>query len=625
MMRGFYSLLMLCCCSVCLAQFNISTPQIDTLSFKITDTVFMAIDGNDDHSGSFNEPVRTFNAAIEKLPFGQEGVNGGNAYGLIMLKSGHYITDNGFHQFENRWKKGDTYRNVSIEGIGEVTIGSRPDSFANEHLLLLSGDHIYIRNIKLKYSSGIGILLSRNSEERQKHVLIENVIVDSVGSFSMLLGGVDTITVRNCRSLYASRPGNDQLSWPCSWPSGIKFFNSSDCIIHDCEIAYTRGEGLNFHNSSKAHAFQNQIHDNGLNIYNDNSSKLSISQNWVYNTPGLDVHYWRNCPADTPAIRAPRGLLIANEGACGRGNFPVFENCSTVCSFPTERFSNVDSMFVFNNIFQNVGSAFAFWQGTVDIGGRNCIRNVFIFNNTVIGSLHMDGAGSAGFVNAFFPNFNVLLNSFYGYLQNVRITHNIFTYDTSSDPLLEPVNLVFHPLHPGPKDISFDYNLWIEDSSHKGPNGEVRAGMPGSSELFNGSYKTIQPCSQQQEWVFQSAAAYSLLKNDYLGRIRNGLSTNVGALEFTSNCDSVVSAENETIEQLVNIFPNPCLNCKEVSLSGNEENTFETYQLLSFDGRVIDQGSLLESRVVVNGLPSGAYILILLGGKYIQTEKLIIY
>lgn len=625
MMRVYCSLIMLCCYSVCLAQFNISTPRIDTLSFKITDTVYMATDGSDDQSGSFNEPVRTFNAALEKLPYGQAGVNGGNAYGVIMLKPGHYITKNGFHQFENRWKNGDTYRNVSIEGLGDVTIGGRPDSFANEHLLILSGDHIYIRNINLKYSSGIGILLSRNSEERQKHVLIEDVIVDSVSSFSMLLVDVDTITVRNCQSLYASRPGNDQLASPCQWPSGIKFYNSRDCIIHDCEIAYTRGEGLNFHNSSTALAFRNRIHDNGLNIYNDNSSKLSIFQNWVYNTPGLDVHYWRNCPANTTPLRAPRGMLIANEGACGRGNFPVFENCSTVCSFPTERFSNVDSMFVFNNIFQNVGSAFAFWQGTVDIGGRNCIRNVFIFNNTIIGSLHMEGAASEGLINVFFPSYNVILNSFYGYLQNVRITHNIFTYDTSEDPLLEPVNLVFHPLHPGPKDITFDYNLWVEDTPQKSPNGRVRPEMPGSSYLFFDSLTAIQPCSQQMEWVYGSTPAYPFLQNDYLGRKRDSESTNVGALEYTTSCDSVLGSEQKTVEHLATIFPNPCIHCPEILLSGNEDNAFETYQLLSFDGRVIDQGSLLKSRVNVNDLPSGAYILILLGEKYIQTEKLIIY
>src|SRR5688572_5559594 len=221
------------------AQFDIAIPVIHQGDYTITDTVYMDPSGSDDAPGTFAEPVKTFDVAVQRLPYGIAGINGGNAYGLVMLKEGDYILTDGFHQFVNTWQNGDVFKNVSIEGLGEVTIGGTVDEFATGHLLQLSGDHIFIRNIRLQYATGIGILVGRNSVNgRQQHVLIEDVVVDSVGSFSMLLRNVDTILVRNCSSLYSSRPGADALTSPCQWPSGIKFYNSTESTIHDSEIAY---------------------------------------------------------------------------------------------------------------------------------------------------------------------------------------------------------------------------------------------------------------------------------------------------------------------------------------------------------------------------------------------------
>jgi hypothetical protein len=69
-------------------------------------------------------PVKSFDVALQKLPYGTAGVNGGNAYGLIMLKPGYYETATGFQQYINRWTNGNGgFRNVSVEGMGDVTIG----------------------------------------------------------------------------------------------------------------------------------------------------------------------------------------------------------------------------------------------------------------------------------------------------------------------------------------------------------------------------------------------------------------------------------------------------------------------------------------------------------------------
>lgn len=594
------------------AQFEIQTPVINSGAFAITDTIFMDPNGEDSNPGTFALPVKTFSVAVQKLPYGTAGVNGGNAYGLIMLKPGHYQTAGGFHHRVNHWQNGNVFKNISIEGIGQVTIGGSKDEFASEHLLSLSGDHIFIKNIRLQYSTGIGILLGRpaSSNGHQKHILIENVIVDSVGNFSMLIRDTDTVLVHNCSSLYAARPGYDTVASPCQWPSGIKFFNCLDATIHDCEIAYTRGEGLNFHNSRRAEAYRNLIHDNGLNVYNDNSSKLSIHHNLIYNTPDIGTTYWRNCPADTHPTWSGAGFLIANEGACGAGNLPVFENCVTKCILPDEAYPNVDSMFVFNNILQNISEAFGFWQGVTDIIGVNCIRNVFIFNNTIIGVLGMEGTAAKGIIDLFFPNYNILFNNGYSYMQNVHISQNIFTYDTLEYPQLHPYRAVINNFHPGPMDINFHENVWVKSFSSISDSDIVRNNLPGKTYHLIDSLQSIIPCEDNPEWVF-SAQKNELLTDDYRMLNRNSPMTNAGAIEFDSDCltTSLISKKKPTDESIY-VFPNPCFNCQVINISGLYENRNYTYSIYSIQGIQVQKGSIFSGRTIKtpSGL-SGLYIL----------------
>lgn len=608
-------------------QFDIAEPVVNTGNYLITDTVYMAPDGNDANPGTFALPVKSFSVALQMLPYGTAGVNGGNAYGLIRMHPGFYETATGFQQYSNNWQNGNTYRNVSIEGMGEVIIGGTANSFATGHLLVLTGNHIFIKNLKLRYSTGIGLLLSRPTApaSRQNHVLIENVQVDSVGNFSMLFKNVDTILVRNSSSFYASRPGNEHLVSPCQWPSGIKFFDCHESTIHNCEIAYTRGEGLNFHNSERADAYNNILHDNGLNFYNDNSAKLMVHHNLIYNTPGIGSQYWRNCPSDTNKVMASRGFLIANEGACDQGNGPVFENCSTKCTLPLEYFSNVDSMYVYNNILQHVGSAFGFWQGVTDIVGVNCIRNVFIFNNTVIGALGESGAPASAMVNFFFPNYNAVFNSFYGTMQNVNITHNIFTYDTLSYPLMAPVRTTFHAMHPGPLDITLDGNLWNKNHAFVGANGLVRTNLPVSTYMLRDSLYSITPCPENAAFIFNASAAFPFITNDYSYFPRNSPLTNVGAIEQRIICNPEPFALHPNEIQEFRVYPNPCFNCTSLFTTGLNAETPAYYQLHTVDGKIVADGNVWSSgEIPVRQVSPGMYFLVLRTGGNIYSQRVVI-
>jgi len=550
------------------AQFSIPSPVVGEGAFAFQDTVYMAPSGNDADPGTFDQPVASFAAALARLPFGDPDTNSGHAYGLIRMKPGFYPAPAGFRQPVSQWKNGNTYKDVSLEGIGTVIIGGSRDTFSQNHLLHLLGDHILIRNIRLRYSTGIGILLSRNEpgEPRQRHVLIEDVTVDSVGSFAMLLRGVDTIRVSRSVALYAARPGHDQLASPCQWPSGIKFLNSRDCRIEHSEVAYTRGEGLNFHSSRRCEAADNRIHDNSTNIYCDNSSILSVHHNLIYNDPEASELYWRSCPADTLAGWSGSGMLIANEGSCDLGSLPVFDGCETRCILPEEHFPNVDSLFIYNNLWLRTGSAFQLWEGVTSILGANCIRNVFIVNNTVAGVLGDPSAGPQNLVNAFFPGYNILINSNYSTLSNVRILNNILAWDTTAWPQIRAAGMQFHPFHPGPRDIAFSGNLWARTHPFPGPDDQVRSGLsidPGDAPQ---DLSAMLPCPENEAFIQAQAPAFPWLTDDFLHQPRDAQMTNAGAFERPPEC-----MPNATADPLVPIparlYPNPCQDCETIRLS----------------------------------------------------------
>jgi hypothetical protein len=616
-------LLLLVSLVVAEAQFLIPRPVINTGAYAIRDTVYMDPAGDDMHTGTIDQPVKTFGRAVELLPFGEVGVGDGHAYGLVMLKPGFYETVNGWRQAVSQWKRGDTYRHVSLEGIGEVTIGGTKEQFAQNHLIILPGDHIFIKNIRLQYSSGIGILLSRSEpgEGRQSNVLIEDVEVDSVGSFAMLIRGVDTVLVRHCKSMYASIPGSENFTSPCQWPSGIKFFGSSECIIHDSEIAYTRGEGLNFHNSHRGEAYRNRIHDNPTNVYNDNSAAISLHHNLIYNTPGLDPKYWKTCPADAGPTWAGNGVLIANEGACDTGSLPVFENCATRCVLPDEVFLNVDSMYVYNNILLNTGSAFRFWQGVTDIPSVNCVRNVFIFNNTIAGTLGDPLANRNSMVNVFYPSYNWLFNSFYGILENVRIFNNIFTWDTEAYPEMRSVNMNFNQLHPGPRDITMGHNIWVRDHEFKGPGDMVRTSLSGSFDPYEMDLSEITPCEENPDWILEVANPFAFLTDDFLYNFRSAGVTNAGALEYVTSCLTGTRGGSKNPLTHLRLYPNPCIACERIKVEGLESGGFKIYDLW---GRLVNSGQVQDGSFYPGAGLQGMYVVQIKTADGIRISRLMI-
>lgn len=590
-------------------QIDIGNPVVATGAFAITDTVFMAVNGNDANPGTESQPVKSFTNAISKLPYGTAGVNGGNAYGLIILLEGEYITKTGFQQYTNTWQNGNTFRNVSVEGRGKVVVSGTKDTFAAGHMLQLSGNHIYIKNIELKYAKLHGIYLSHpQGTSRQKHIAIENVRIDSVMGFSILMVSCDTVSVIKTKSYYAARPGADSLTTPCQWPSGIKFLGCTNIEVHDSEIAYTRGEGLNFHNSEYGLAYNNLLHDNGLNLYCDNSAHIVIRNNHIYNTPGIGKTYWRNCPADTGIASAGSGIMMANEGACVYGNLPSFNGCSVNCILPNESYSTVEDIYIYNNLIQNTAKAIIFWEGVTSITGINCIRHVYVFNNTIAGLL-ADSLYKPTLIQAYFPSYNWLLNSNYSYLQDVRITNNIFAYDTAAFVHSSSFSHTVHGLHPGPMDITFGNNLWIRGHQKLTTGDSVRRTLPINVPIDSNAFINLTPCQEHPSLIYKVAQPAYQLNEDMLYASRDTGQTNVGAFEYRDTCFTLAMVDPGLSD--FSLFPNPSSDLIWVvfpeSNSGN--GLVEIYDLAG--RKMYQQAVVMTNPIKINTgrFPEGIYLL----------------
>ncbi len=557
-------------------QFQVNAPSNGAQHLP-TDTIYIGLNGDDNNIGTYANPVKTFQKAVALLPFGTAGVNGGNAYGLIRFLPGRYTSETGFKISEAQWKKNNTYKNISVEGLGDVVLSGPPGSICQGHMLQLSGNHIFVKNLTLKNAQIHGLLITAPTDTRFADIIVEKIQTDSVGGFGMLLVNCDRIDIGYCTVNYSSQLGSDTLSTPCQWPSGLKVFGCSHISVHHSEVAFTRGEGLNFHNSQNGLAYKNRLHDNTSNFYNDNSKNLIIKENYLYNSDKGEAQFWRGCPKDTGTKRTPCGILMGNEGACTNGTIAgvVFENCRTKCQFPLDYIPNIDSIYIFNNLFQDVAVPLLIWEGSTQILGINCVRNVFFYHNTCIGTRGNTDARD-GFVDLFFPSYNPLTST-YGIVNNLQVYNNIFSVDTTKYPRIISSVVNYSAFHPFPEKPDFQGNLWNFYRGKSHSTDSVSASIPGNLPLvLNANYSDFIPCETKMEWVYKQAKNSTVPDSDYLGRTRNAY-TCAGAFEYAP-CDpsAIVSFHKNIV-----LYPNPVSDYFHINASTSQ------LSLLDLTGRKI--------------------------------------
>jgi hypothetical protein len=593
--------------------FAIPQPTVNIGIYTITDTVYMSPTGNDANNGSINSPVSTFVRAMNLLPFGTAGINDGNAYGLIRMLPGEYIVKNGLSQSLSYYQKNNTFKNVSVEGMGKVTLGGTADSLNEGHGIYLMGSHIFIKNITIKHVKVIGLLLSPADgvQNRMSDVIIEDVTTDSVGSFGMLLKKVDRLVVQNCKVLHSSQVENNTLTSPCSWPSGLKAFGSRFVTVSNCEVGYTRGEGLNFQNCLNGEAIKNKLHDNTTNLYNDNSKNLVIKQNYFYNTEYGEQYFWRGCPADTGIKQTPNAILLANEGSCTEAGSSgiTFENCQTKCAIPLDYIANVDSIYIFNNVFQNSGTVLSLWEGSTQTLGINCIKNVFFFNNTAIGAFGNKNTQDA-MINLFFPSYNPITTT-YSRLENIAIYNNIFSIDRDDFARMRGYLPIFNALHASKNVPQLYNNLWNFNSTPRGAGDSTHLDLPGQLALqTDWIFNAMVPCDNNTSFIMKGKNAGVQAATDFYDSARKS-SSNVGAFEYQNTCSTIGVQE---ITRSFGIYPNPT---DGVFYLAGVQGPIASLSLFETNGKKIaslkanDNGSF----VLPVELPKGLYFI------QLQTER----
>jgi hypothetical protein len=572
-------------------EYLVNAPVVDTLDVRITDSVYMATHGSDQNPGTRDLPVRTFSRALDRLPFGTAGINNGHRYGLVIIMEGHYQEN--FVQNESQWRQNNVYKNVSLRGEGKVTIGGTAQTPVDGHLMIIRGSHIYIRNIQLQYTLGIGLLLPGPPGPvlTQTDILLEDVSVDSVAGHGMLLSFVskvraDRVSVRHANGYEPPVP-----PYPCrTWPSGFKPYMSSHVEIRNSLVARNWGEGINFHNCTNGRIHACTVHDNyGSNLYNDNSSKLTVSNNLIFNTPDQSDH-WRGCYGYEGAPTSAHGISIANERSCPN-DLGYLTNrtidCQLDCVHPilgTTRLSTVDSMLIFNNILLSTGSALSVWEGVTELATA-CMSNIWFVHNTCIGiSAHPD-IRNISLVNFNFGSGVNLAFRPLSSIRNVTVAQNLFSFRSTQNPQVRILRRVLDPIFPAPFQVAFVKNSWNQQPDAFGMNAGSRVHPEMPDFLLPGDIDTWDT----ELWRdFQSEGdPFSFAHKDFFDQNRTQWVQ--GAIEYAS-----VGTVEDGKKQPLRIAPNPVSHTAYMYLpESNHSGKPAYYYIFGAEGRVYRYGEII--------------------------------
>jgi hypothetical protein len=588
---------------------TIVTPDIAAIENQITDTVYMAVNGDDSNPGTASQPVKTFIKAIQLLPFGTQGVNNGNAYGLVILKEGHYLTENGFGQPESQWKNGNTYKNVSVEGEGKVMIGGTPQNPASNTLLVLRGSGIFIKNIKLRYGLNIGLHISGEARFPRtcSNIVIENVEVDSVASHGMLLGFCEKVLANNVVVRHSGAWDPPIPPHDCkTWPSGFKPFMSAHVSIQHSTVAENWGEGVNFQNCEYALVQNCEIHDNyAVNIYNDNSSKYIVRNNLIYNTPNYKK-FWRACYGYENAPVSGKGISISNERSCpvSRGYLVnrtidcVLECVNTIQG--NYLIPNVDSMFIYNNFILNTGTAISFWEGVTELA-RSCINNVWVVHNTCIGVDGDSALSNANLIRFQFPSgINLQLKQLSS-IENTVIAQNIFSFNPQKHPNMSISRRNLNNLFPAPFDVKFSNNIW---STMPETYAFDTTSLIDNQLIMHLNYEDNQRTNPLS--VALQGNEFDFAKTDFEGQSR--FAWRPGAMEYF-----YTSIPKTGEEHRLKIYPNPASSFLNIKFPFELHAQILAITLYDANGKAIEADchpiSKNELRINTSNLPHGIYFI----------------
>jgi len=480
----------------------------------------MATNGNDQNSGDSLNPVATFAGALNKLDQLTSNLSG-NVYTEVIIYSGNYFEI--FKQPLNRFQIGNKYMHVSLRGKDNVMIdGTNLTVNPGNGLVYLLGSNIYVKNIKVNYSTENGIRFGYNYNGtviNSHDIWVDNVEVNQTAGHGVLFGigalnanGSSTLIPRAKNFKITNSHILNSVNFNTAqsqWGSALKFWNTSHNQAINNHVHDNSGEGINFDYCDTILVRNNLLHDNYANIYLDKAEYAVIEKNHIYNEN-----------------KVVSGILMGLEA---------------FTAYVTNHF--IKDIYVQNNIIHNT-TGINIWQGIYSAIQNGYFDNIQIRYNTIIGKQVANGAQiSMSYETAFgqpVPNVN---------FNNLRFERNIISANFDS---LNNGKLISGPLNPQPS-LTTEYNLFNINPGfgYNITTDQINSNIPvfidPNSDII---FELTPSITLNPELIMNSMNICNLLE-DYAGNVRAN-NSNVGALERNDNLQLDFLEKEDWI-----IFPNP--------------------------------------------------------------------
>jgi hypothetical protein len=348
------------------------------------DAYFVSLKGNDENPGTILRPWRTIGKAAKMVEPGD----------TVYFHSGIYQES---VDFATSGTSNAPIRFLAYPGEIPIIDGDNFNIPGEWGVLLkISGDYIQVSGFEVRYSRGMGVILTGSYDIAKKiysHHNRENGI---------LISGGHNSTVENCR-VWRNVLSNEY---------GQQGFNSSGLSAARNGVSYATmrhnivwenwGEGLSSYEADHIVIEDNIIHDNWGNVYISDSTNVLFQRNFVYTDPASIMF----------SYGTHDGIALGDE----KYNPPS---------------ANIT---VINNISFGNDVNFWWWQG-VQGGGMN---NVLIANNTFVNAIGDPNQGRG----------NVTISV--GVHQKVYFNNNLVQQDGDL-PVIATIS------QPG---ITYSNNLW---------------------------------------------------------------------------------------------------------------------------------------------------------------------
>lgn len=338
---------------------------------------YVAPNGDDNNPGTFDQPFRTIQHAVNRAQAGQTIVVRDGTYReqvrmrtsgapnqpiTLMAYPGERPIIDGAYQLPEPPASGWAVCNNTV---------SPPQCFVYDQLVSIEASYIVFDGFDVRHSNGRGIFIY-NKNNRLREIVVRNTYIHDHRNAGIKMLEVDNILFENNRvwhnSDYAT---HDRGASVLNWSHAVNALSSTNVTYRNNEIFNNYGEGIGTGRGSSNITIENNvIYDNrALQIYIHRTQDVRVEGNLVYCTNNPD--FWRGG-------NVPPGIIVNNES-----------------SFT--QFHTVNNAQIINNVVAGCRQGVGIWGG----GGNTKIgsRNVTIAYNTFVNARSNPGGNQAAAIN----------------------------------------------------------------------------------------------------------------------------------------------------------------------------------------------------------------------------------